>query len=110
MLILLAGARIRVGAMKDTLWWSKTFKRDAWFHLLEVFEDDFVKEGSPPAMMLLFQDLPGSMTEVFIGLPPEQKGLLSNYPGFQPAKPPRRVGLLIGHQDRFAEHFEDARR
>ena len=96
--------------MKNTLWWSKTFKRDAWFDLRDVFEDDFLRAGSPPAMMLLFQDLPGSMTEVFIGLPPEQKGLLSNYPGFKPAKPPRRVGLLIGHQDRFAEYFEDARR
>ncbi len=96
--------------MNDTLWFSKTYKRDGWFDLRDVFEDDFLKAGSPPAMMLLFQDLPGSMTEVFIGLPREQAGLLSNYPGFEPAKPPRRVGLLIGHQDCFAEYFEDAGR
>ena len=37
--------------MKNTLWWSKTFKRDAWFDLRDLFEDDFLRAGSPPAMM-----------------------------------------------------------
>ena len=75
--------------MKNTLWWSKTFKRDAWFDLRDLFEDNFLRAGSPPAMVLLFQDLPGSMTEVFYWSAPEQKGLLSNYPGFQTCKATR---------------------